>query len=715
MSALASTFHRKSRLLVPFQAAWRDWLSQDLPVIGYILKLLLACLLAMWLSLRFELDQPRTAMMTVAIVMQSRSGMVFTKSYYRLLGTLVGVVVSFVLVAFFAQERVLFLFYMALWIGLCTAGSMIYRNHQSYAFVLAGYTICIVGLPATVTPELTFNIGVTRISEIMIGLLCATMVSDLVFPQRMWDVMLASVRRRFRDFSDLLRATAQNPAPTRNSKQALLRFVSDIYSLESFGASAALENDDSRQHRLRLSRMNNEFMQVSTSFHAIQELFRRQHESVHPQVGEALLKMYRQLSEAISFGAASARTEQEAIAIATQLKAFRDSFLRRLITARSELPAEISEAERMDFETGAELMQRLADELYVYTSTYASLAAGNVTADTASIAEPPKQEMHFDGLAVALAGVRGALTLAIMTAVWILTDWRSGIEAITIGVITSTLFATAPSPTRTIKQFMAGALIGTVLAYFCNFQWLTQAQGFWMLALAVSPGILIAAWFTTRPAVSVVGSGIFIVFLMHIGFNSAYSANPVIFINDAIADLLAVLLSGVMYGLIDISSSKWSRMRIASALRGLVVSACRDPLTLRRSRLETAARDLVQRAGSTQRIADEQDQIVVDWLLSTLEIGHAVIAMREQLEEIAIPPEPLLACLEAIAELHAAPSKARRMAAVAGTDNAIAYLVSDTARIGLAYSIRHQLLTMLHFMHSALRDEDSVLASVEKN
>ena len=169
MSVMNLMRGRRSRLLITLQAASRDWLREDAPMLGYLLKVLVASLFAMWLSLKFELDQPRTAMLTVAIVMQSRSGMVFAKSYYRLLGTLVGIIISLILVDLFAQERVLFLLCMALWIGLCTAGSMVYRNHQSYGFVLAGYTLCIVGLPAAITPELSFNIAVTRFQKSLLG------------------------------------------------------------------------------------------------------------------------------------------------------------------------------------------------------------------------------------------------------------------------------------------------------------------------------------------------------------------------------------------------------------------------------------------------------------------------------------------------------------------------------------------------------------------
>jgi uncharacterized membrane protein YccC len=721
MIALPFIKGNRNRLLITYRAEFRAWLKEDAPIFGYLLKVLLASLFAMWLSLKFELDQPRTAMLTVAIVMQSRSGMVFAKSYYRLLGTLVGIVVSLILVALFAQERVLFLLSMALWIGFCTAGSMVYRNHQSYGFVLAGYTLCIVGLPAAINPDLTFSIAVTRISEILIGLISATMVSDLIFPQRLWDVIQAKVRQRFSDFSDLLRSTAQSADMSKNSKQVLLRFIGDIYSLESFRASAIMENDGSKQNSISISAMNKEFMQVSTTFHALEELLRRQRNSGHPEVGAALIAMYRLLSAAVTLDDRSARNEQEAVVITNQLSAFSADFTQALAIYRAQLPLDISDRVFLDFETGAELLQRLADELYTYATTYSSLNNTENKMSKREVIAPPKLEMHFDPVAVALAGLRGTLTLGIMTALWLLTDWRSGIEAITIGVITSTLFATSSSPNQTIKQFMIGAIIGTVSAYICNFHLLTEAQGFWMLALAVTPTILFASWITTKPSIAVVGSGIFIVFLMHIGFTSNYNANPVTFINDAIADLLAVLVSGVMYGLIDISSSKWSRQRIATALRGLIVLACRSPLMMKRAQLENAAFDLVQRAGSAQRIAEEHDKMVIDWLLSTLEIGHAVIAVRELRLKVNHPyfSKLLLVGLEAIAKLHETPTEALRLKARKSIDDAIENLTSDISTDAdvteSEEKFKHQMLTMLHFIHSALLDEESVLVVKDKS
>jgi len=200
---------------------------------------------------------------------------------------------------------------------------------------------------------------------------------------------------------------------------------------------------------------------------------------------------------------------------------------------------------------------------------------------------------------------------------------------------------------------------------------------------------------------------------MHIGFNSAYNSNPVTFINDAIADLLAVLISGIMYGLIDLSSSRWSRQRIAKSLRNLVVAACRDPVALRRSRLETGARELVQRAGSAQRVGEKEDRIVMEWLLSTLEIGHAVIALREYMQVVEHPyiSNLLSMSLESVAQLYDAPSEINRLQAINTINHAIAEISLAYIDLGLSQSSQHQVTVMLHFIRSALLDEESVLVS----
>lgn len=712
MIAQAKTWwSNKSHIWVGMQDALREWKQQDAPIFVYVIKLLIASLLAMWLSLFFELDQPRTAMMTVAIVMQMQSGMVFAKSFYRMLGTTVGILVSLLIVSLFAQERILFLLCMAVWIGICTAGSMVFRNYQSYAFVLAGYTLCIVGLPATLHPEQTFFIASTRISEIMIGLICATLVSDLILPKRMWGVMLTNVRKRFNDFSDLLRMTA---AKSDNSsvQSVLPKFIADIFSLETIQASTGMENDKSRLYSMQFWLMNKEFMEVSTSYHAFDQLLRRQRKTGHVKVVALLNAIYLQLANAMTINGQSTQSETDALQVEHQLERFRNRFVEEVSLARKQLPIALEHYERLNFDTGIELLNRLTEELYSYTKTYTSLTTFQF--DAKSITQQPvKIISHFDPLLVALAGVRGALALGILSTIWILTDWGSGVEAITIGVVTSTLFATAPSPKNTTIKFMTGAVIGTVLGYYCNFHLLTHAQGFLMLALALSPAIIFAGYLSTRPSTAPIGAATFIIFMSHIGFSSTYNANPVAFFNDALADLFAVLMSALMYGLIDLSSSRWSRLRISKALRELIIKCCKEPQLMSRTELENRARDLVQRAGSIQHASEKADQMVIQWLLSILEIGHAIIAIRENMQDIDNPALsiPLNAVMGSVAELHRRPDEAHRQQTIKAIDWAMLVLDEDMASLSLTYENRRQIVMMLHFIRSALLDDESVLVA----
>jgi uncharacterized membrane protein YccC len=83
-------------------------------------KTTLSALLALLVAFTFNLDQPKWALLTVFIVAQPQSGLVLAKSFYRVIGTLIGATVALSLVSLFAQERVLFLGTLALWIGLCT-------------------------------------------------------------------------------------------------------------------------------------------------------------------------------------------------------------------------------------------------------------------------------------------------------------------------------------------------------------------------------------------------------------------------------------------------------------------------------------------------------------------------------------------------------------------------------------------------------------------
>lgn len=143
-----------------------------------------------------ELPQPRTAMVTVFVLMQPTTGMVLAKSFYRVLGTAAGMVAAIVLGALFPQQSGLYIAGLACWVAACTALARHFRHFRWYAFVLAGYTAVLIGVPMATDPNGLFLAALTRAAEVTIGILCSSAVSALVFPTGVAAALLHTLRER---------------------------------------------------------------------------------------------------------------------------------------------------------------------------------------------------------------------------------------------------------------------------------------------------------------------------------------------------------------------------------------------------------------------------------------------------------------------------------------------------------------------------------------
>ena len=237
-----------ARTTASYRLFWRtfaEWRTQDAPVLIYMVKAALAGLLALSVSMILNLPDPRTAIFTSFIVMQPQSGLVFSKSYYRILGTVAGVAVSLALMGMFAQEREWFIALFALWIAITTAAGLKYRNFQSYGFVLAGYTVCIVALPVIEMPLQVFEIATSRFSEVLVGIMCATLISDLIFPRHLSDSLLAAERERF---GGVLKSLS-NPNALYCGEAATGRFASGVVGLNATQVNTAFEGKNDRRMR----------------------------------------------------------------------------------------------------------------------------------------------------------------------------------------------------------------------------------------------------------------------------------------------------------------------------------------------------------------------------------------------------------------------------------------------------------------------------------
>src|SRR5467141_339300 len=196
-------------------ARWRDWLlkkpgwldHQTAVGLTFAVKTFAASLLALYIAFWAGLDDPRWSFLTVFVVSQPDSGLVLAKSFYRILGTIAGLLVAIALLFGLAQYGELFVAAIAVWLCFCNFAARAVRNFASYGFQLAGYTVAIVGIPAALEPSGAYPLVVARFTEILLGIICAALVSRLILVRELSPKLIELVRalaRRADSFATVL-------------------------------------------------------------------------------------------------------------------------------------------------------------------------------------------------------------------------------------------------------------------------------------------------------------------------------------------------------------------------------------------------------------------------------------------------------------------------------------------------------------------------------
>src|ERR1700736_6457792 len=184
------------------------WLDHQAEVgLIFAAKTFAASLVALYIAFWAGLDEPRWSFLTVFVVSQPDSGLVLAKSFYRMLGTIAGLLVAIALVFGLAQHGELFVAAVAVWICFCNFAARAVRNFASYGFQLAGYTVAIIGIPAALEPTAAYDLMVARFSEILLGIICAALVSRLILVRELSPKFIELVRalaRRADSFATVL-------------------------------------------------------------------------------------------------------------------------------------------------------------------------------------------------------------------------------------------------------------------------------------------------------------------------------------------------------------------------------------------------------------------------------------------------------------------------------------------------------------------------------
>lgn len=490
-----------------FAAIPRPWTSATL---AYVLRSVLAASLALWLGFQLHLDSPFSGASTVLLLVQPIQGAVRGKGVYRMLGTLVGMVAAFVLIGLFAQQMLLFIVGIGVWLGLCVGAMTVLRHYQATAAVVAGYTVCLALGPAIVAPEQGFDHIVTRGTAVALGVLSLSLVVTLFSAKTMAHKVRSSLIDACARSARLLAASLMGLEPAQLVAQRH-QLAIDIGKVDDQLGLGRGESVLIRSRQLAIQAGLAHLQSAVLDVHPDDP-----DPAIDPALRARISTGLQQLSECLAqarcdFRAAAATLEQ----------------LRRWVEDCADSSPHLRlRSERLD--------DQLAD-LGEALLNFASL-------DHARRAPARAVGYHRHYADAARNGIRALLAILSAGAIWYFSGWDQGPTLLAVLGPYCTLVATAAAPAQGINGFIRGTLYAIVAAALCKFLLMPQINGFPLLLLVMAGFWSFGIHATSQPRHALQGVAYLIGFntLVSTGMTATYDF--VGFANQALAWIVAMIV-----------------------------------------------------------------------------------------------------------------------------------------------------------------------------
>ena len=515
----------------------RALLAPDFRAVQFATKTLLGGGLALWLALRWGLEQPAWALMTAFIVAQPLSGMVAQKGLARLVGTLVGTIMSVVFMGLFAQTPWLFLLALALWLGLCTAFSTLLRSAWSYAFVLAGYTVAIIALPALSHPLSVFDQAVARCTEISLGILCATASSALLWPMRVDRQLADQAQAAWQSAMQAARATLAGDALAR---KGLLEILGRIVAVDAQREHAWFEGGLGRQRARAISGLSQKLLMLLRMSRSVRRQWR--------QLEEPEVTQLQPWMEAV----------QQALQVC-DVATLQD--LRPRLLDASHDPA-ISAAQSY-------CLARFA--LLLDTALAAATALDAVKEGRDPVQAPATLAPHRDLSLALVFGARSALAFLAVACFWMATAWPAASGAMLLTCVVCSLFASRENGAQIGMSFLRGILLAVPVAFLVGEILLPQLSSFAMMCLVMAGPLFFGALGMAKPQIGATATSFCLHFIVLIAPLNAMQYDVAYFFNSAQAMMIGVGAAVLAFHLLILRNPAWhGRRLLAATLHDLV-------------------------------------------------------------------------------------------------------------------------------------------------
>ncbi|OCJ12143.1 hypothetical protein A6U86_03615 [Rhizobium sp. AC27/96] len=499
--------------------SWRDWL--------FSVKAFIAAIMALFIALSLDLPRPYWAMAAVYVVANPLAGATSSKALYRTLGTLIGACASVIFVPLFVNAPELLSVVVALWTGTLLFVSMLDRTSRSYVFMLAGYSLPLIALPTVGAPETVFDVALARSEEIIIGIVCASVVSSIIFPSSVGTVLGQRIGSWLDDAGtwadEILRGEGASPA-TPLKRQKLVADVSGldlVISQLKYDAGSRDIVRHSRELRGRLLMLLPLFSSLADRLHALKA-------GEKPLPAE-LVSVLNDVADWLRQGGRG-KADDTADALSRKIEELQqnDLDLGWDDLVRSSALARLKEIVDL-WQDCLTLRDQIVSGQQVGTWRPA-FRHRNVVG----------QSRHYDYALLAFSAGSVVVGIAAACFFWIYSGWEDGAGFVTMAAVACSFFAALDRPAPFITSMFIWSAMSLVIACVYIFGILPSISGFEMLVLVFAPPFLVMGLLIPRPQTNLLAMLLAVNGATFIALQDRYTADFASFANSAIAALAGI-------------------------------------------------------------------------------------------------------------------------------------------------------------------------------
>lgn len=441
----------------------------------FAIKGVVAMALSLYIAMFLNLDRPYWALVS-AVFLQIRpeSGLVIEKGICQIVGTLVGGIVGITILQWFMPYPELALGCLALWLGINSGmGAMVRRTNFIYLFAMAGITACLIVLlvmvsPATASSQTIFAVAQARVSEIIVGAICAALVSKLVFPMQVKDGLRTHARHVINQTLSYLNLELDPNGSHEGRHQHVDTILESIAAMSDDQSAVVYEGPDGPGQSRAASQISNKTL----SLLAMIQIFGRLQRNHPDLIGDYLTKMLADMRD--SFKRMEETNDYNECYKQAQS-------LRRRQLVYSNQACDLTPLQSRLMKVSLELS---ADLVMILKGYNALISAEPVRLNA------PTQKSYKDPLVGLVTGGRTMLVFLAGAGLWIGTGSTAVLMMMILPVIFSIMLARLPMTILMIvlQRLLVGVMIAVPVAVFYGLNLLAQSSGDYEILVMVLAG-----------------------------------------------------------------------------------------------------------------------------------------------------------------------------------------------------------------------------------